>query len=65
VDKDDKPLLIDQPERNLDNQTVYDLLVFCIMEEKQKRQIIVIIHSPNLAIVCDAEQIICASLDTR
>jgi hypothetical protein len=30
VDKDDIPLMIDQPEENLDNQTVFDLLVPCI-----------------------------------
>lgn len=65
VDKDDKPLLIDQPEHNLDNQTVYDLLVPCIKEAKQKRQIIMVTHNPNLAVVCDAEQIICASLDKK
>lgn len=65
VDKDDQPLLIDQPEHNLDNQTVYDLLVPCIKEAKQKRQIIMVTHNPNLAVVCDAEQIICASLDKK
>jgi ABC-type lipoprotein export system ATPase subunit len=65
VDKDDQPLLIDQPEHNLDNQTVYDLLVPCIKEAKQKRQIIMVTHNPNLAVVCDAEQIICAALNKK
>ncbi len=65
VDKDDLPLIIDQPEENLDNQTVYELLVGSIKEAKQRRQIIIVTHNPNLAVVCDAEQIICASLDKK
>lgn len=58
LDKDDKPLIIDQPEENLDNQSVYKYLVHFIKEAKQKRQIIMVTHNPNLAVVCDAEQII-------
>jgi ABC-type lipoprotein export system ATPase subunit len=63
VDKDDVPLVIDQPEENLDNQTVYQLLVPCMKEAKQRRQVIIVTHNPNLAVVCDAEQVICADLD--
>ena len=65
VDKDDIPLVIDQPEENLDNQTVYELLVPCIKEAKQRRQIFIVTHNPNLAVVCDAEQVICAELDKK
>ncbi len=63
VDQNDCPLVIDQPEENLDNQTVFNLLVPCIKEAKKRRQIIVITHNPNLAVVCDAEQIIACSID--
>lgn len=63
VDKDDIPLVIDQPEENLDNQTVYELLVPCIRQAKGRRQIFIVTHNPNLAVVCDAEQVICADLD--
>jgi predicted ATPase len=63
VDKDDIPLVIDQPEENLDNQTIYKILVTCIKTAKQRRQIIMVTHNPNLAVVCDAEQIIYASCD--
>jgi hypothetical protein len=63
VDKDDIPLVIDQPEENLDNQTVYELLVPCMKEAKRRRQLIIVTHNPNLAVVCDAEQVICADLD--
>ena len=65
VDKDDIPLVIDQPEENLDNQIVYDLLVPCFKEAKQRRQIFIVTHNPNLAVVCDAEQIIWADLDKK
>lgn len=61
VDKGDVPLIIDQPEDNLDNQTVYDILVPCIREAKQRRQVFIVTHNPNLAVVCDAEQLIYAS----
>ena len=63
LDKDDKPLIIDQPEENLDNQSVYKYLVHFIKEAKQKRQIIIVTHNPNLAVVCDAEQIIHMTID--
>jgi ATPase subunit of ABC transporter with duplicated ATPase domains len=63
VDKDDVPLVIDQPEENLDNQTIFKVLVECIKSAKKKRQIIMVTHNPNLAVVCDAEQIVCATCD--
>lgn len=63
VDKDDIPLIIDQPEENLDNQTIFSVLVQCLREVKQRRQVIIVTHNPNLAVVCDAEQIIYASHD--
>jgi wobble nucleotide-excising tRNase len=63
VDKDDIPLVIDQPEENLDNQTVFELLVPCMKEAKRRRQVLMVTHNPNLAVVCDAEQVICADLD--
>lgn len=63
VDKDDIPLVIDQPEENLDNQTIFKILVTCVKTAKQRRQVIMVTHNPNLAVVCDAEQIICATCD--
>jgi hypothetical protein len=65
LDKDDIPLVIDQPEENLDNQTVYELLVPCMKEAKQRRQVFIVTHNPNLAVVCDAEQVIRADLDKK
>lgn len=63
IDMDDKPLIIDQPEENLDNESVYNYLVHFIKEAKQKRQIIIVTHNPNLAVVCDADQIVEMKID--
>lgn len=63
IDMDDKPLVVDQPEENLDNESVYDYLVTFIKKAKNKRQIIIVTHNPNLAVVCDADQIIKMSID--
>ena len=61
VDRSDVPLLIDQPEENLDNETIYELLVPSIRLAKQRRQVIIVTHNPNLAVVCDADQVIAAT----
>lgn len=58
VDHSSNPIIVDQPEENLDSQTVYRLLIPVIKEVKKRRQIIMVTHSPNIAVVCDAEQII-------
>ncbi len=58
LDRNDIPLVIDQPEENLDNQSVYNLLAQFIKRAKQKRQVIIVTHNPNLAVVCDVDQII-------
>lgn len=63
VDTDPTPLILDQPEENLDNQTVYAMLVPIIQRAKQRRQIVMVTHNANLAVCCDAEQIILAEFD--
>lgn len=65
IDRSDTPLVIDQPEENLDNQTVVEFLVPSIKEAKSRRQIILVTHNPNLAVVCDADQIVCARMDKQ
>jgi len=62
MDEDDtRPLLIDQPEGNLDNSSVFEQLVPYIQKAKMRRQVILITHNPNLVVATDAEQIIVAS----
>lgn len=63
IDMDDKPLIIDQPEENLDNESVFKYLVHFIKVAKKKRQIIMVTHNPNLAVVCDADQVIQMKID--
>lgn len=65
VDKGRNPIVLDQPEENLDNETVVSLLVPVLNEAKKSRQIIMVTHNPNLAVVCDAEQIIYATFDRK
>ena len=64
MDEDDtRPLLIDQPEGNLDNSSVYKQLVPYIRKAKKRRQIILITHNPNLVVAADADQIIIATAE--
>jgi len=63
LDNNNIPLIIDQPEDNLDNHSVANVLVPFIKKAKAKRQIILVTHNPNLAVVADAEQIIFVDLD--
>lgn len=63
LDKGDIPLIIDQPEENLDNQSVYNIIVKFIKKTKVRRQVIIVTHNPNLAVVCDAEQVIRVHID--
>jgi hypothetical protein len=65
VDKGHNPIILDQPEENLDNETVVSLLVPVLAEAKKRRQIIMVTHNPNLAVVCDAEQVIYSSFDRK
>ena len=65
VEKNDGPLILDQPEENLDNETVHEVLVPSIQLAKRRRQIIIVTHNPNLAVVADADQIIAASIDKK
>lgn len=58
VDRRTTPLLLDQPEENLDNATIASKLVPAIHEAAGRRQTIVVTHNANLAIVGDADQVI-------
>ena len=64
LDKEDKrPILIDQPEENLDNRSIYNTLKDYFRNAKERRQTIIITHNPNLVVNVDAEQIIVANYD--
>ncbi|WP_163559708.1 TrlF family AAA-like ATPase [Halomonas sp. NO4] len=59
-ENDDRPLIIDQPEENLDPKSVNDELVPLFIAAKAKRQVIMVTHNANLVINTDADQIIIA-----
>ena len=63
-DSDNRPLVIDQPEENLDPKSVFDELVHLFIEAKTHRQVIMVTHNANLVINTDADQIIIAEIGT-
>ena len=58
-----EPIILDQPEDDLDNALIYELLVRRLREQKAQRQIIVVTHNPNIVVHGDAE--LAVSLDTK
>jgi ABC-type lipoprotein export system ATPase subunit len=63
VDQSGRPIALDQPDENLDNHTVHTLLRPAIRAARKSRQVLVVTHSPNLAVVGDADQVIVACCD--
>ncbi len=55
------PILIDQPEDNLDNRSVSKDLVEYLKQKKKERQIILVTHNPNIVVNADAENVIVAN----
>ncbi len=52
------PLIVDQPEDHLDSEFIYKTLVPVIRAAKERRQVIVVTHNANIAVLGDAELII-------
>lgn len=59
----DEPILLDQPEDDLDNQLVYDLIVQQLRRIKSRRQVVVVTHNANIVVNGDAEHVV--ALDVR
>lgn len=53
-----KPLLIDQPEDNLDSEFIFKTIVANLRKIKEHRQVIIVTHNPNIAVLGDAELIL-------
>jgi hypothetical protein len=62
---DTRPLIVDQPDENLDNESIYKLLTPYFRNAKIRRQIVVITHNPNLVVNSDSEQVVIASSEKR
>lgn len=54
----DEPIVLDQPEDDLDNHLIYDLIVRQVRENKRQRQVIVATHNANIVVNGDAEMVI-------
>ena len=52
-----EPLVLDQPEDDLDNHLIYGLVVQQIRSNKLRRQLIIVTHNPNIVVNGDAELI--------
>ena len=57
------PILIDQPEDDLDNRSIFDELIPFIKNKKVNRQIIIVTHNANVVLGSDAEEVIIANQD--
>lgn len=55
------PIIIDQPEDDLDNRAIYTELVTYLKEKKKERQIILVTHNANVVVNADSELIIVAN----
>jgi len=62
IDRNDRrPLLIDQPEENLDPKSVFLDLVPHFRKARRRRQVIIVTYNANLVVNTDADQVIVAS----
>ena len=61
LDETDCPILIDQPEDDLDNRSIFEQLIPFIKKKKAVRQIIVVTHNANIVVGADAEEVIIAN----
>jgi energy-coupling factor transporter ATP-binding protein EcfA2 len=62
---DTRPLVVDQPDENLDNESIYQLLTTYFKNAKARRQVILITHNPNLVVNADSEQLVIATCTRR
>ena len=58
------PLIIDQPEDDLDNSFIYRSLIRTIKELKRERQLIFVTHNANIPVLGDADKIIVMNMET-
>ena len=59
----ERPLLVDQPEDNLDNAFVYETIVRALRTIKGSRQVVFVTHNPNIPVLGEAERVFVFSSD--
>jgi hypothetical protein len=62
---DQRPLIVDQPEENLDPNSVFEELVPHFRDARKRRQVIIVTHNANLVVNTDVDQVIVASSARR
>ena len=55
--QNERPLLIDQPEDNLDNAFVFETIVKALKAVKNSRQVIFVTHNPNIPVLGEASRV--------
>ena len=65
IEKGACPILIDRPEDDLNNRSIYSDLVQYLKQKKHERQIIVVTHNANVVIGADVEEVIIANQEGR
>jgi ABC-type lipoprotein export system ATPase subunit len=58
---DQRPLIVDQPEENLDPNSVFEELVPHFRDARKRRQVVIVTHNANLVVNTDADQVIVAT----
>lgn len=61
----DNPLIIDQPEDNLDNHFIFETVVNAVQRLKKRRQMIFITHNANIPVLAEAELVLVMNSDGR
>ena len=61
----DNPLIIDQPEDNLDNHFIFETVVNAVQRMKKRRQMIFITHNANIPVLAEAELVLVMTSDGR
>src|SRR5579859_649907 len=61
----DSPLLIDQPEDNLDNHFIFETVVNAVQRLKKRRQMIFITHNANIPVLAEADLVLVMNSDGR
>jgi hypothetical protein len=59
------PLIIDQPEDDLDNKFIYEDIVTKLRQEKERRQFLIATHNANIPVLGDAELILVIKAETE
>ena len=61
----DSPLVIDQPEDNLDNHFIYETVVETIRRMKSRRQMVFVTHNANIPVLAEADLVVVLESDGR